>query len=277
MPELPEVETSCRGIAPHIQNQKIQRVTVRQQQLRYPVSVQITTKKLKQQQVTQVSRRGKYILLELDHSAWLMIHLGMSGNLRILEDTTPAGKHDHIEIQFANQKILRLNDPRRFGCFLWTNDLANHKLLKHLGIEPLTRQFNANYLYQAAQSRKIAIKTLLMDSQVVVGVGNIYANEALFQTGIHPSTYCHVLTTNQCAELTRIIKAILKQAIKAGGTSLKDFTNSDGKPGYFKQKLFVYGRSKEPCLTCQEDIQQFRQNQRSSFFCPCCQPEPKTM
>ncbi|ODN43339.1 bifunctional DNA-formamidopyrimidine glycosylase/DNA-(apurinic or apyrimidinic site) lyase [Piscirickettsia litoralis] len=275
MPELPEVETSCRGIAPHIQGQQIERVTVRQRQLRYPVSAQITTRKLKKQQVTNVSRRGKYVLLELDNTNWLMIHLGMSGNLRILRSTKAADKHDHVDIEFTNQKILRLNDPRRFGCLLWTDDLSSHKLLKHLGVEPLTRQFNPKMLYQAAQSRKIAIKTLLMDSQLVVGVGNIYANEALFQTSIHPSTYCHTLTKTQCAELTRVIKIILKQAIKAGGTSLKDFTNSDGKPGYFKQKLFVYGRTKEACLKCKTPIQQFRQNQRSSFFGPSCQPEQK--
>lgn len=270
MPELPEVETTCRGITPHIQQQTILQVIIRQAQLRWPVPAALIAE-LPTQRVENISRRGKYLLLHITRGT-LIIHLGMSGNLRILPSDTLAQKHDHVDILFANGVCLRFNDPRRFGCVLWTDaDPAQHSLLKKLGPEPLSTDFNGAYLLQAANKHKIAIKNFIMNSQIVVGVGNIYANEALFMAGIHPKHAAGRITAEQYDHLAKAIKKILTAAIKQGGTTLRNFITSDGKPGYFKQRLKVYGRGKLPCVTCTTPLREIRLGQRSTVFCVQCQ------
>ncbi len=270
MPELPEVETSLRGIEPYIKGQRVSDVVIRQAKLRWPISRDLA-KQLKGQTIENLQRRGKYILL-FSTTGTVIIHLGMSGSLRILDTHIDAGKHDHIDIQFANGKLLRLRDPRRFGAVLWTRkDPLKHKLLKHLGPEPLSDEFNVDYLYEAGRHRKVAIKTLIMNSQIVVGVGNIYASESLFLAGINPQRSASRISRTRYALLVTAIKKILTDAIRQGGTTLRDFTQQDGKPGYFQQTLSVYGRSGESCKTCGASIKQITQTQRSTFYCPVCQ------
>jgi len=269
MPELPEVETSRRGIEPHILNQKVTDVIVRQKQLRWPIPASLKTQ-LTNQKIRQVDRRGKYILLRTD-AGTVIIHLGMSGSLRILDKKIPAEKHDHIDIVF-NKLVLRLRDPRRFGACLWTKqDPFTHKLLHNLGPEPLTDAFTADYLYQLSRSRKVAIKTFLMNSQIVVGVGNIYASESLFSAGINPKRLASKISLQRYEKLVPVIKEILQRSITQGGTTLRDFTQQDGKPGYFQQTLNVYARSGEACRVCGQPIKQFTQAQRSTYYCPNCQ------
>lgn len=270
MPELPEVETTKVGIAPHIENQKITDVVVRQSQLRWPVPRGLKAK-LSNLKVHKVLRRAKYLMLETD-VGYLMLHLGMSGKLAVVDKSIAVKKHDHFDLAFANGKILRLNDPRRFGSIHWTQEPATHKLIKNLGPEPLSREFTGEFLHNLARARKANIKSVIMNSHIVVGVGNIYACEALFLTNIHPQQPASSISLEQYIELVKNIKSVLKKSIKAGGTTLKDFLNADGKPGYFSQKLFVYGRENQPCLTCGQTIQNIRLNQRSTFFCPDCQP-----
>lgn len=270
MPELPEVETTLRGLYPHIMQQKIVQVIIRCHSLRWPVP-----KNLKQnllgRKVSNLERRGKYLLLQVDQGT-VIIHLGMSGRIQLLSLNIPAQKHDHIDIAFSNHKILRFTDPRRFGFFLWTeHSPLLHPLLKDLGPEPLTQSFTGNYLYQKTQKSKVAIKVLIMNSKVVVGVGNIYANEALFMAGIHPQAPANTLSLKQCRQLAVAIKKVLRQAIKSGGTTLKDFLDSEGRAGYFATALQVYGRDKLPCMRCQTLVQSMRLAQRSTFFCPTCQ------
>lgn len=270
MPELPEVETTCRGIEPHIKNQMVTAVVIRNHQLRWPISPTLK-KKLPQQTIEAVNRRGKYLLLQtqLGH---LIIHLGMSGSLRILQNQTAAKKHDHVDINFSNNVCLRFNDPRRFGCIIWTEENpSDHPLLKHLGPEPLTDDFNGNHLYQLSRKRKAPIKSFVMNSEVVVGVGNIYANEALFLAGIHPKKSVNQITIEQYDLLVKKIKYVLAAAIKQGGTTLRDYVNGDGKPGYFKQQLNVYGRAELPCVNCKTILQEIRLGQRSTVFCERCQ------
>jgi len=270
MPELPEVETSRRGIEPHILNQKAIDIIIRQRQLRWPIPGSIKNQ-LKNQTINQVRRRGKYILLVTD-AGTVILHLGMSGSLRILDASVGAEKHDHFDICFNNNKILRLRDPRKFGCVLWTRkDPLKHKLLCDLGPEPLSDEFNAEYLYQLSRQRKVAIKTFLMNSHVVVGVGNIYANESLFSAGINPKRSANKISFSRYQQLVPVIKDILLRAIQQGGTTLRDFTQQDGKPGYFQQTLAVYGRTGEPCDNCGKPIKQITQAQRSSFYCTFCQ------
>ncbi len=270
MPELPEVETSRRGIEPHILNQRVTSITVRQRKLRWPVPRQLD-QQLPGQQVTQVARRGKYILLYTD-AGTVIIHLGMSGSLRVLDSDSAADKHDHIDISFANQKVLRLRDPRRFGCVLWTlKDPVKHKLIASLGPEPLSDEFNTEYLYQISRKRQVAIKTFIMNSHIVVGVGNIYASEALYMAGINPKRQASKISLARYDALVSAIKTVLQRAIKQGGTTLRDFTRQDGKPGYFQQQLSVYGRADQPCKQCGSGIKQFTQAQRSTFYCPKCQ------
>ncbi len=270
MPELPEVETSRRGIEPHILKQTVSEVIIRQKQLRWPIPATLK-KQLIKQQIQQVERRGKYILLRTG-AGTVILHLGMSGSLRITDKNTPAEKHDHLDICFKHKKILRLRDPRRFGSVLWTKaDPLKHRLLIKLGPEPLSTDFNAEYLYSASRNRKIAIKTLLMNSHIVVGVGNIYASESLFQAGINPKCTAHKISMARYQKLVTAVKNILQLAIKQGGTTLKDFTHEDGKPGYFQQTLAVYGRAGEPCIQCGNNIKQFTQAQRSTFYCSQCQ------
>ena len=270
MPELPEVETTLRGLAPHLLGQRVAEVVIRHPQLRWPVPKQLP-RLLRGQTINAVRRRAKYLLVEFDHGT-LILHLGMSGSLRILPGATPPGKHDHFDLVLGSGQLMRLRDPRRFGAVLWhEGDVARHPLLAALGPEPLDRQFDGACLHQATRRRSAAIKQVIMDSGVVVGVGNIYANEALFRAGIRPQLAASKLSLARCAKLVQAIKATLRAAIKAGGSTLRDFTNSAGEPGYFQQHYFVYGRAGEPCHKCGTAIRQIRQGQRSSFYCPHCQ------
>lgn len=270
MPELPEVETTLRGILPHIEKQTITNVVVRQYQLRWPIPSNLSHI-LIDKMIVHAERRAKYLLLKTDRGT-LIIHLGMSGHLRILNSHQPPNKHDHVDIVFQNNKTLRFTDPRRFGSFLWVEgDPDKHIMLKHLGIEPLTKNFTGHYLWQRAQGRIIPIKSLLMDNKIVTGIGNIYATEALFAAQIHPSTPANSLSVERLEKLVRSSKQILRQAIKRGGTTLKDFINSDGKPGYFSNQLKVYGRAGLPCLICHTTLQIMQIGQRSTVYCNHCQ------
>ncbi|WGO83663.1 bifunctional DNA-formamidopyrimidine glycosylase/DNA-(apurinic or apyrimidinic site) lyase [Arsenophonus apicola] len=268
MPELPEVETSRRGIEPYLVGNKIQFSIVRNSQLRWPVATEILH--IANESVLSVKRRAKYLLIQLQHG-WIVIHLGMSGSIRILTKQQLAEKHDHIDLVLADGKTLRYTDHRRFGAWLWTNDLDNCPVLLHLGPEPLSNSFNADYLYQRAKNKKTAIKSWLMDNKVVVGVGNIYANEALFAAKILPTRAAHSLTRKEIDHLVNQIKHILQRSIEQGGTTLKDFLQSDGKPGYFAQQLFVYGKKGEACSHCGQLIESIKLGQRSTFFCHNCQ------
>lgn len=270
MPELPEVETTLRGIEPHIENQKITHVVVRHHGLRWPIPADIANI-LKNQTIESLERRGKYLLFKT-RKGTIILHLGMSGSLRILTQDTPAQKHDHLDLVFANHKTLRLTDPRRFGAFLWTEaDPSQHELLKHLGPEPLSKNFSAEYLWQRARARKAPIKSFIMDSKIVVGVGNIYATEALFAAGIHPKLAAGKISVSRYSVLVAEIKKILRAAINQGGTTLKDFMNSEGKPGYFKFHLKAYGREGLPCVKCSTKLKEIRLGQRSTVMCPKCQ------
>lgn len=268
MPELPEVETTRKGIQPHIENQMITRIVIRQHQLRWKVPSTLP-QQLRNKKVDDVMRRGKYLLFKIDCGT-LVLHLGMSGSLRILTKATPPQKHDHIDIEFANKKILRFTDPRRFGAMLWMNN-NDHPLLAKLGPEPLTKDFSAKYLVRLAQNKIVAIKSFIMDSKIVVGVGNIYAAEALFLSKIDPAKPAKTLSQEQMERLVKAIKRILRQAIQQGGTTLKDFVNSEGKPGYFVNKLKVYGRDGLPCVTCHEPLSSMRIGQRNTVYCQHCQ------
>ncbi|PCI06719.1 MAG: DNA-formamidopyrimidine glycosylase [Gammaproteobacteria bacterium] len=270
MPELPEVETSRRGIEPHLLNQKIINITIRQHKLRWPIPnnlPQLATGKT----IRAVSRRAKYIFIELDNGT-IIIHLGMSGSLRICTHKIPAEKHDHIDIQVSNNKILRLRDPRKFGCVLWAKDtVSEHRLIKLLGPEPLGDTFTAQYLYDNAKKRTCSIKAFIMNSHIVVGVGNIYASEALFRAGINPKRKAGNISLTRIYKLVDAIKKTLTAAINEGGTTLRDFTGAEGNPGYFSQKLLVYGRKDESCTRCKQPIKQFTQQARSTFYCSKCQ------
>lgn len=270
MPELPEVETTCSGIRPHITDQMVSDVEIRQFSLRWPITENMA-ELMVGHKLNLVFRRGKYLLLEFSHGTAL-IHLGMSGSIRILSRDADPEKHDHFDIVFANGKILRYNDPRRFGAFLWAGEEPlQHKLIASLGVEPLDEVFNADYLYKASRNRKIAVKQFLMNAHLVVGVGNIYANESLFLAGIRPSRAANQISLKRYGRLVVIIKEVLAKAIKQGGTTLKDFSQVDGKPGYFAQSLLVYGRAGEPCFHCDSTLIEIRQSGRSSVFCKQCQ------
>lgn len=270
MPELPEVETTRRGIAPHILGHTVSRVVIRQFQLRWPIP-QDLPEKSSRQQILSVERRGKYLLLGMDLGT-AIIHLGMSGSLRLTSADLPPKKHDHFDIQFTDGSCLRFHDPRRFGCLLWTeNPPYRHPLLADLGPEPLDAGFSAAYLHQSAMGRKTPIKSLIMDGRIVVGVGNIYANEALFRSGIHPKRAAGSISLERYERLATAIRAILTEAIAQGGSTLRDFVNEAGNPGYFQQALAVYDRAGKPCLRCGEPIRGVRLSQRSTFYCPRCQ------
>lgn len=270
MPELPEVETTRRGIAPHIENNIIIDVIVHNRNMRWPIPNGLKSK-LKNQKIISVTRRAKYLLIKTE-TGTLILHLGMSGSLRILATKAPVEKHDHFELQFKNGICLRLRDPRRFGAVLWTKDNPlKHKLLINLGPEPLDKTFNAELLFEKSRKRKTTIKQFIMDAKVVVGVGNIYASESLFLSGINPKKQAGKITKKNSSDLTTSIKKILKIAIKQGGTTLKDFKSSDGKPGYFQQKLNVYNKTNEPCKKCKKPIKQITLGQRSTFYCDFCQ------
>ena len=268
MPELPEVETSRRGIEPYLVGHSIQYVVVRNARLRWPVSEQILA--LSDQPVRSVQRRAKYLLIELDHG-WIIVHLGMSGSLRMLAEETEAGKHDHVDLVISNGMTLRYTDPRRFGAWLWCEDLAASNVLAHLGPEPLSEAFNGAYLYEKSRNKRTLIKPWLMDNKLVVGVGNIYASESLFTAGILPDRPAGSLSKAEAELLAETIKAVLLRSIEQGGTTLRDFLQTDGKPGYFAQQLQVYGRAGEPCRACGTPILSGRHGQRSTFWCPHCQ------
>lgn len=270
MPELPEVETTCRGIAPYLVGQKVARVVVREPKLRWRVPKALTTQ-LPGQRIRTVSRRAKYLLLTTD-AGTAILHLGMSGSLRVVNARTSPGKFDHVDLVLRNGDCLRLRDPRRFGSVLWTSKEAlTHKLLADLGPEPLGPDFSAAYLHRITRRRSRAIRDVLLDSHIVAGIGNIYANEALFSAGIRPTRAAGKLSAGDCERLVRAIRRILKRAILAGGTTLRDFRAIDGKPGYFRLSLRVYGRAGEPCRTCETPIHLSRIGQRSAFYCRRCQ------
>jgi formamidopyrimidine-DNA glycosylase len=273
MPELPEVEVTRRGIAPTLTGNRVVAVIARTPALRYPLPDNLE-QKLGNQRLTAVRRRGKYLLLDFGHGQ-LLIHLGMSGSLRLVPASLPAEKHDHFDLAFAigrKKTALRLRDPRRFGAILWLGrDAPLHPLLAVLGIEPLTDEFNASWLKQELAGLSAAIKPTLMDSHRVVGIGNIYASESLFRAGIDPRTPAGRISLKRLERLVPAIKATLAAAIDAGGSSLRDFIHSDGGSGYFQQQYFVYGRGGEPCRVCGRPIRELRQGQRASFYCPGCQ------
>lgn len=270
MPELPEVETTLRGISKHLRGKTIDKVVIRDARLRWPIPQSIK-KLLPGQTIQNLSRRGKYLLLTT-RVGTLILHLGMSGSLRIVNDSAAIQKHDHFDLHLTNQKVLRLRDPRRFGAVLFTKkDPLLHKLLINLGPEPFAHDFNDDYLFSKARKRKIVIKSFLMDSKIVVGVGNIYANEALFMAGIHPKRAAGKVTRLQYARLISAIQTVLDSAIQAGGTTLRDFTHSDGKPGYFSQSLKIYGKKEQPCPHCGKTISHAMIAQRATYYCTHCQ------
>lgn len=273
MPELPEVETTRLGLTPLV-NQTVANVIIRNGSLRWPIP-QALPELLNGQILRKLTRRAKYILAHFDHGV-LLLHLGMSGRICLLEQEEPPQKHDHFDICFNSGQILRLRDPRRFGAVLWAGEHPEqHMLLKVLGPEPLSEAFTGEYLYQHIRTRSAAIKITIMDSHLVVGVGNIYASESLFRARIHPQKPAKSLTLAECNRLAQEIKSTLSDALVAGGSSLRDFFGADGNPGYFQQQYFVYGRANdkggEPCRVCSAPIKMIRQGQRSTFFCEHCQ------
>jgi formamidopyrimidine-DNA glycosylase len=268
MPELPEVEVTRRGLAPQLTGRTISGVTVREPRLRWPVPREVRA--LAGRTVRSIRRRGKYLLVDCG-DGHLILHLGMSGSLRVLPRGTPAQKHDHFDLELG-ERVLRLRDPRRFGAVLWaTGDAAAHPLLAHLGIEPLSRCLNSVRLYALTRAHRTAIKQFLMDARRIVGVGNIYANESLFRAGISPRRAARRLTAKQCERLARAIKDTLRAAIRAGGSTLRDFVGADGAAGYFQQRTWVYDRAGQKCRRCGARIRQLRQGQRSTYYCPTCQ------
>ena len=283
MPELPEVETTRRGLLPLVGN-TVKSVTIRHPTLRWPIPKQLIDL-LTNQKLQSITRRAKYILCEfgdetcsgLNRGGVLLLHLGMSGRICLLDTNYPPEKHDHFDIEFNDGQVLRLRDPRRFGAVLWieNNGLDNknydHVLLNRLGPEPLEDGFNANYLHKALSNKTLAIKNAIMDGHVVVGVGNIYASESLFRARIHPETPAKHLSLAKCKRLVTEIKSTLNDALKAGGSSLRDFFGTDGNPGYFQQEYFVYARTDQPCKVCGKAIKCIRLGQRSTFYCECCQ------
>ena len=269
MPELPEVETSRRGIEPFLLGEQIRKVVIRQRSLRWPISQDID-KHLPGATVTSVCRRAKYLLINTS-SGTAILHLGMSGSVIIVDADTPAAVHDHVDIVLGSGKSLRFRDPRRFGSLHWSQDASQHWLLDKLGPEPLSEEFSADYIWTRSRGRKVAVKQFIMNANIVVGVGNIYASESLFLAGIHPRRAAGRIALGRYELLTATIKDVLDQAIRAGGTTLRDFYGGDGQAGYFQQKLEVYGRDGEPCSRCKRPISLVVLGQRSTFYCKDCQ------
>jgi formamidopyrimidine-DNA glycosylase len=269
MPELPEVETTLRGIAPHMQGHAIAEVTVRNPSLRWPVPAEVI--RAEGQQVISCRRRAKYLLIELERGG-LMIHLGMSGSLRICNPDHAPRKHDHVDIVMDSGRCIRFNDPRRFGALLWWEERPDeHVLLRDLGPEPLSDHFSGGHLWRLSRGRRGAVKNFIMDGHVVVGVGNIYASEALFMSGIHPARAAGRISATRYEALAMAIRDVLTHAIRRGGTTLRDFVNSEGNPGYFAQELLVYERQGHPCFQCGNPIRRRVIGQRSSYYCAQCQ------
>lgn len=270
MPELPEVETTRRGVECHVLERQIVRVIVREPRLRWPVPEKLE-ERLQGRRFTAVGRRAKYLLFRCEGGV-LLVHLGMSGSLRLAPADEPPGKHAHVDIVFDSGKALRFTDPRKFGSMHWQPAGAGeHPLLQSLGPEPLGDEFSGTLLYRKSRGRKTAVKHLIMDSRTVAGVGNIYACEALFLAGIHPARACGRISVRRYEKLAETIRSVLAEAIRSGGTSLRDFTGGDGKPGYFQQQLNVYGREGEECVRCSVGLRELRLGQRSTVFCPSCQ------
>lgn len=269
MPELPEVETSRRGISPYLVGQRVDKVVIRQRRLRWPIPNDVDTR-LPGATIHTVGRRAKYLLLETDQGT-AIIHLGMSGSVFIVAGDTPAGVHDHFDIELQSGKALRFRDPRRFGSLHWSQNAASHWLLQKLGPEPLSDDFSGAYLWQKSRGRRVTIKQFIMNAGIVVGVGNIYASEALFLARIHPRRAAGRIAKPRYELLATTIKDVLAKAIQAGGTTLRDFYGGDGEPGYFKQELAVYGREGLPCINCQQALSLVVLGQRSTFYCKNCQ------
>ncbi len=270
MPELPEVETTRRGISPHVSGRRITSVTVREPRLRWTVPEDFA-RQVAGTRITSVERRAKYLLLR-GGAGTLMLHLGMSGSLRVVPSGTPPAAHDHVDFRFDSGRVLRFNDPRRFGSMHWlTVDPESHPLLAPLGPEPLSADFDGGYLYRASRGHRVAVKVFVMNARVVVGVGNIYASEALHRAGIHPRRPARRIALARYEALAAAIREVLLAAIAAGGTTLRDFTDSDGRPGYFRQHLTVYGRAGEPCGGCGTPLGHEVIGQRATYFCRHCQ------
>lgn len=270
MPELPEVETTRLGLTPHLQGRRIRTAVVRNRNLRWPVPRKLP-ELVAGRKIERLERRSKYLLVDCG-GAWLIFHLGMSGSLRVVPAELPPGPHDHVDVVLDTGQALRLHDPRRFGAVLWQPGEPGHnKLLQGLAPEPLESDFNADWLFERTRGRKAAIKNLLMDNHLVCGVGNIYANESLFRAGIHPTRAAGRISQPRYGRLVDEIRATLRAAIEAGGSTLRDFVHVDGSPGYFQQSYFVYGRAGEQCLKCGTSIKTVRIGQRSAFYCPSCQ------
>ncbi|KAF3978367.1 MAG: bifunctional DNA-formamidopyrimidine glycosylase/DNA-(apurinic or apyrimidinic site) lyase [Methylococcales symbiont of Iophon sp. n. MRB-2018] len=271
MPELPEVETICRGISPHIIGKTFSHIIVRQAQLRWAIPDNLDAQ-CQGHSIKSVSRRAKYLLLKISSGQTIIIHLGMSGSLRITDSKYKAGKHDHVDFVFTDNTLLRFNDPRKFGSILLTTlPVDKHKLISALGPEPLSEQFDGQHLYSISKNKITSVKSFIMNGHNVVGVGNIYASESLFMAGIHPARQAGRISLKRYQKLAECIKIILQKAIDQGGTTLRDFVNEQGKPGYFQQSLSVYGRNSEACVSCSSTIKQIKITQRASYFCPKCQ------
>lgn len=269
MPELPEVETTRRGVEPHCRGELVRQVVVRESRLRWPVPEQLAAL-LAGQRIGSVQRRAKYLLFETG-AGTLLVHLGMSGSLRVVDPKQVPGRHDHIDVLLQSGVCLRYNDPRRFGCFLWLEPGEQHPLLSQLGPEPLSADFDGELLFGRSRGRRAPVKSFIMDAKVVVGIGNIYANEALFLSGIRPDRAAGRISLTRYQRLASNIKQVLTSAIEQGGTTLRDFVGGDGKPGYFAQQLYVYGRAGEPCKRCGGLLQERRLGQRTTVFCVACQ------
>lgn len=269
MPELPEVETTRLGIAPHLLGRRVAKLVIRQPRLRWPIPTSLIAS-LPGQRIASIERRAKYLLVHTGTGSALL-HLGMSGSLRVLDRDTAPGKHDHYDWLLDSGRMLRFTDPRRFGSLLWQPIGSTHELLAHLGPEPLGDSFDGDHLWRLSRGRSSAVKTFIMDQAIVVGVGNIYAAEALFAAGIDPRRKAGSVSRERYARLAGAIRRILDHAITRGGTTLRDFISPDGVPGYFEQELFVYGRVGEPCRNCGSPIRSISLGQRSTFYCPRCQ------
>jgi len=272
MPELPEVEVVCRGLSPLVAGRTINSVELLSRQLRYPFPAGIGSQ-LPGLAITAVTRRAKYILFHFDKSLILIWHLGMTGQFHVLAGDSPKGAHEHVRIALDDGNLLCYRDMRRFGYagLINTEGLSTHAWFKNLGPEPLESMFDADYLYRCCRGRKVAIKSLLMNARVVVGVGNIYASEALFRSGIRPTREAGAISLSRMSQLVVAVKQVLAEAIEAGGSSISDFVKPDGKPGYFAHDFRVYGRVGEPCFQCGKTIRRIVQAGRSTFYCPGCQ------
>ena len=269
MPELPEVETSRRGVAPHIVGSKVSRVVIRERRLRWPVSRAID-RNLPGQTITSVGRRAKYLLINTGRGT-AILHLGMSGSVCVVDVGTPAGIHDHVDVEFDTGLMLRLRDPRRFGSLHWSRNPLSHRLLRDLGPEPLDDAFDGDYLWRKSRGRRVSVKQFIMNAHIVVGVGNIYASESLFLAGINPRRAAGRIAKRRYDKCADAVKTVLSKAIKAGGTTLRDFYGGNGEAGYFQQQLEAYGREDEPCRRCNTPITAIVQGQRATYYCKRCQ------